>query len=146
MKAKWFYGVVNSRDAFVSYLESTYTYNKLISIHPLELRDIANEMLFFADKWGVKLPDYVKSMADDPASFYEAALDLGIEPEDSEITKINAEDGTDFRNMIEYIEVMRKKSPRVSDGEPQDPLSVIAKTEEGLDVVDDENKYLESFL
>lgn len=150
MNAKWFYGVVNSRDAFVSYVESTYTYNKLISIHSLELREIAKEMLFFADKWNVKLPDYIKSMSEDPVSFYEAALDMGIEPDYSEITHINNENGTNFRNMIEYLEHMRKKTPRVPDGDPQDPLVVLAsdeiKTEEnGLEVVDDEEAYLAAF-
>src|ERR1035437_6344852 len=50
MEAKWFFGVTGSKNGFEHYLGTEYTYEKLISIHPLELQAIALEALFFGKK------------------------------------------------------------------------------------------------
>ena len=145
---KWFYGVVSDKETFLHFIETDYTYQKLISIHPVELKEIAEEALFHAKKFKVDLPEYFAGMADDPMSYSQQALDQGIEPDYSEITKINEQQGTDYKNMIEYLQEMRKHVKPLVPGKPiNDPLTVIAKetAEAGeCDAIDDEDAYLKA--
>lgn len=143
MQARWFYGVSSDKTKFQDYMSSEYTYEKLISIHPLELREICTEMKFFADKLNVELPDYIDSMITNPVSFYEAALERNIEPDYSEITKINLEQGTAYRNIYEYLQEIKSNVPSIKPGTPNDPLMVLANED---DTIDDESSYLKSVL
>jgi hypothetical protein len=143
MQARWFYGVSSDKTKFQDYMSSEYTYEKLISIHPLELREICTEMKFFANKLNVELPDYIDSMIANPVSFYEAALDRNIEPDYSEITKINLEQGTAYRNIYEYLQEIKSNVPSIKPGTPNDPLMVLANED---DTIDDESDYLKSVL
>lgn len=143
MQARWFYGVSSDKTKFQDYMSSEYTYEKLISIHPLELREICTEMKFFADKLNVELPDYIDSMIANPVSFYEAALERNIEPDYSEITKINLEQGTAYRNIYEYLQEIKSNVPSIKPGTPNDPLMVLANED---DTIDDESSYLKSVL
>lgn len=143
MQARWFYGVSSDKTKFQDYMSSEYTYEKLISIHPLELREICTEMKFFANKLNVELPDYIDSMIANPVSFYEAALDRNIEPDYSEITKINLEQGTAYRNIYEYLQEIKSNVPSIKPGTPNDPLMVLANED---DTIDDESSYLKSVL
>lgn len=142
MNTKWFYGVVSSKKAFVEYLESTYTYQRLICIHPLELRDIAAEAIFHAKKFNVKLPDYFESMVSNPVAFSEEAINQGIDPEYSEVTRYNEEHGTEYRNMVEYMEDIHKHVKLLRTGDVNDPLTVMASDED--DAITDEEAYLQS--
>ena len=143
MQARWFYGVSSDKTKFQDYMSSEYTYEKLISIHPLELREICTEMKFFANKLNVELPDYIDSMIANPVSFYAAALDRNIEPDYSEITKINLEQGTAYRNIYEYLQEIKSNVPSIKPGTPNDPLMVLANED---DTIDDESDYLKSVL
>lgn len=145
MVTKWFYGAVSSKKAFTEYIESTYTYQKLICIHPLELRDIAAEAIFHAKKFNVTLPDYFESMATDPVAFSEEAINQGIDPEYSDVTRYNEEHGTNFRNMIEYMEDLHKNVKLLRTGDVNDQLTVMA-SEEDQDAITDEDAYLQSVI
>lgn len=142
--AKWFYGVDESKETFQKYVSTKYTYEKLISIHPVELKDIAEEAVRVAKKLKVELPDYFEAMAEDPMFYAQEALNLGIEPDFSDVTKLNEEKGTSYRNMIEYMqEIRRYVKPAVVRDLSSDPLSVIASED---DAVSDEESYLKSLL
>lgn len=143
MQARWFYGVSSDKTKFQDYMSSEYTYEKLISIHPLELREICTEMKFFADKLNIELPDYIDSMIANPMSFYKEALERNIEPDYSEITKINLEQGTAYRNIYEYLQEIKSNVPSIKPGTPNDPLMVLANED---DTIDDESDYLKSVL
>lgn len=143
MQARWFYGVSSDKTKFQDYMSSEYTYEKLISIHPLELREICTEMKFFADKLKVALPEYIDSMISNPMSFYKEALERNIEPDYSEITKINLEQGTAYRNIYEYLQEIKSNVPSIKPGTPNDPLMVLANED---DTIDDESDYLKSVL
>jgi hypothetical protein len=145
MDAKWFFGVVNSKRAFEHYLETEYNYEKLISIHPVELQEIALEALFFGKKLKVELPDYLVGMSTDPVAFSQEALDRGIVPDWSDVTKLNEQQGTTYRNMFEYVSEIQKRIGPVSDELPNDPLLAMASTEDA-DAVTDEDSYVQSIL
>jgi hypothetical protein len=145
MEAKWFFGVTGSKNGFEHYLGTEYTYEKLISIHPLELQAIALEALFFGKKLKAELPDYLAGMSTDPVAFSQEAIDQGIIPDWSDVTKLNEEKGTEYRNMYEYISEIQKRIHPVSDELPNDPLLAIASTEDA-DAVTDEDSYLKYVL
>lgn len=144
---KWFYGVVSSKAAFVNYIESTYTYQKLICIHPLEMQEIAEEALFHAKRFKVVLPDYFDGMLKDPVAFSQEAIDQGIDPEFSEVTQLNNLNGTAFKNMVEYMEDLHKHIKPLKSESINDPLTVIASSESMCDdEIVDEEAYLNSVV
>lgn len=147
MEAKWFFGMVGSKAEFQHYFETEYPYNTLISIHPLELREIAAEAVFFAKKLKVELPDYVKGMSVDPISFSREAIDLGIEPEYSRITILNQEQGTNYKNMVDYMRAIKKVMKPKQDPTVRGPLAVFASEKHEVvaaDAITDEEQYLEA--
>ena len=140
MTPKWFYGVSTDKEKFLGYIQDSYTYEKLIAIHPVELKEIAEEAIFTARKLHIKLPDYFKGMSENPISFSQDAVDQGLEPDYSEITKINQEQGTDFKNMLEYLENARKYTGTLDEETPNDPLAALASDQS--DDIDDVDAYV----
>jgi hypothetical protein len=134
-EAHWFFGVVSNAKEFMEYFESTYTYEKLVCIHPVELRDICKEALEFAKYFKQELPDHVKGMVDDPIAFSQEAIDQGIIPGYSEITLINEEQGTNYHNMVEYLNAIREHT-----GQVQASMEATANTEE--ECIDDIESYV----
>lgn len=134
-EAHWFFGVVSNAKEFMEYFESTYKYERLLGIQPVELREICEEALEFAKYFKQELPSYVAGMAKNPLAFSEEALERGIIPESSEITKINDEQGTNYHNMIEYLNAIREHT-----GQVQASMEATANTEE--DCIDDIESYV----
>lgn len=147
----WFYKTVGSGKEFSEYFASVYSYEKLLRIHPVELRDICEEALEFAKYFRIKLPDYVENMAKDPMAFSQQALEQDIIPDFSEITKINREQGTDYRNMLEYLETFNQYLKPIPESaeEPFDATASANKSdesdesdEEALASIDDIDNYV----
>lgn len=136
MQPKWFWGAVDSRADFEKYVGSL-KYLDLIATHPLELQEMAREALFFADKLKATIPSYWQGMSDNPIVFTEEAISNGLEISDSEITKLNSEKGTEYRNMLEYYASLSEHiKPAVPSTVP-DPIAVIAS---------EDDEYFESLL
>jgi hypothetical protein len=81
-------------------------------------------------------------MVKDPNAFSEQALDRGIIPNYSDVTLLNAEQGTNYRNMLEYSEEISKYVKPVSETVHADPLQVIASEE----CIDDVDNYVQSLM
>lgn len=145
-EAHWFYKTVGSGKEFSEYFASTYSYEKLLRIHPVELKEICEEALDFAKYFRVKLPDYVENMVKDPMAFSQEALDRGIIPGFSEITKINEDQGTDYRNMIEYLDTFNQFLKPIPES-AEDPFDATASAEENevladIEDIDDIDAYV----
>lgn len=106
--ATWFYGTVANKEEFLEYVTSTYSRSKCLAIIPTELVEIATEALAFAKYFNVELPSHFQDIVVDPLVFSADAVKRGIDPEPSEVTKINELSGKDFKNMIEFFEAQEK--------------------------------------
>lgn len=106
--AKWFYGVDTDAETFLRYLGREYSREKMIVLTPDDMQSIAIEAVDTADRLGAECPDYIHGMSESPLEYMREAFAAGLIPEPHEITKINAETGSEWRNSYEYYATLKK--------------------------------------